>query len=221
FDVELLDKQILFVDLGAAIRAGADAVLTEVTSRVESHQPDFVAIDSFRSIGELHRTSDTARSFVYELATQMAGWGATTLLVGEYGREEFTAVPEFAVADGIIRLGSESQELTSVRAIEVMKLRGASYLSGRHFFDLRASGVVVYPRVSAPEGDGPTAAHARRDATGIAGLDELLGGGLPKASATVVQGPTGTGKTLLALSFAMEGLRRNENAVLFTLEETP
>lgn len=221
FDAGLLERQIVFVDLGAAIRSGAEATIAELASRVESIEPDLVAIDSFRAIGELLRTPDKARPFVYDLANQMAGWGATTLLVGEYVRAEFQSFAEFAIADGIICVGSERQGLTSVREIEILKLRGASYVSGRHFFDLNQDGVVVYPRVRAPSSSGDAPNIGERDPTGIAGLDDLLGGGLPSASATVVQGGTGTGKTLIGLTFLLEGVARGEKAVLFTLEETP
>jgi len=49
----------------------------------------------------------------------------------------------------------------------------------------------------------------------------MLEGGLPRSSATVVQGGTGTGKTLLGLQFLLEGARRGEAGILFMLEETP
>ena len=62
---------------------------------------------------------------------------------------------------------------------------------------------------------------ADRIHTGIAGLDALLLGGLPRASATLVEGGTGTGKTLVGLHFLLEGARREEPGILFTLEETP
>jgi circadian clock protein KaiC len=222
FDVELLEKQILFVDLGAAIKKGADATMTEILSRVEKHEPDFVAIDSFRSVAEmLPQSNSDRRSFVYELANHMIGWGATTFLVGEYVREEFSQFAEFAVADGIIRLGSERQELTSVRDFEVLKLRGAAYVSGRHFFDINAHGIHVYPRVSASPSCERAPSINQRDATGVAGLDELLDGGLPRGSSTVIQGGTGTGKTVLGLNFLLEGIARGETGVLFTMEETP
>jgi circadian clock protein KaiC len=58
-------------------------------------------------------------------------------------------------------------------------------------------------------------------ATGIGRLDELLDGGLPRASATFIEGGTGTGKTLLGLHFLVEGARNGEPGILFTLEETP
>lgn len=222
FDAALLEEKITFVDLGAAIRQGADAILAEIMSRVEDIEPAFVAIDSFRSIGELLRNADTARQFVYDLASHTAGWGATTLLVGEYSRPDLSEFPEFAVADGILRLGSERQELTSVRELEVLKMRGAAYVSGRHFFEIGGDGLSVYPRVSAPAptDSAPFPADAR-DKTGIEGLDDLLDGGLPKGSATVVQGGTGSGKTTLAMHFLLEGIRSGEKGAIFTFEETP
>lgn len=221
FDVEILDKQIQFVDLGTAIREGAEATITEIVSRVEKHEPDLVAIDSFRSIGELMQRPGTARSFVYDLANQMAGWGATTFLVGEYVRDDFHQFAEFAVADGIIRLGVERQDLTSIRELEILKLRGAAYVSGRHFFEIGQHGLYVYPRVSAPDSLGEAPSLTERDSIGVAGLDELLDGGLPRGSATVIQGGTGAGKTILSFNFLMAGIAQQEKAVLFTLEETP
>lgn len=57
--------------------------------------------------------------------------------------------------------------------------------------------------------------------TGIAGLDKLLGGGLPAGSATLVTGATGTGKTILQLQFLWNGLEKGEKALFMTLEESP
>jgi circadian clock protein KaiC len=76
--------------------------------------------------------------------------------------------------------------------------------------------------VRSPDADGRPSiwSLAGRAPTGIAGLDEMLGGGLPRASSTVIQGATGTGKTLLGLQFLLEGARRGEPGIHFTLEET-
>ncbi|MBI2862392.1 MAG: hypothetical protein HYX89_06210 [Chloroflexi bacterium] len=46
--------------------------------------------------------------------------------------------------------------------------------------------------------------------TGIVGLDELLGGGIPEGSWTLVSGPSGSGKTVLGMQFIWEGLQRKE-----------
>ena len=226
FDADLLDKNVTFVDLGNLVLNGAEKTLEAIKLRVETEEPTFVAIDSFRAVGELLRAQGgvgAARPFVYDLAVQTTSWGATTLLVGEYTREEFPAFAEFSVADGIIRLGSERQELTSVRELEVLKMRGAGYISGRHFFDITKRGVEFYPRVSAPAGlqNKGRPELSDRAVIGIEGLDGLLGGGIPRSTTTVIQGGTGSGKTMVSLRFLVEGANRGEKGVLFTLEETP
>jgi circadian clock protein KaiC len=58
-------------------------------------------------------------------------------------------------------------------------------------------------------------------ATGIAGLDEVTLGGLPRGRATLVCGGTGCGKTLFGLEFLIHGaIDRDEPGVLLTFEET-
>jgi circadian clock protein KaiC len=57
--------------------------------------------------------------------------------------------------------------------------------------------------------------------TGIQGLDEITGGGLPKGRSTLVCGGAGCGKTLLAMEFLVRGATQfNEPGVFMTFEET-
>jgi len=222
FDAALANKQIIIADLSAAVRKGADGTLTELSAMIEKHQPAFLAIDSFRTIVDHIDAGHVARSFVYDLATQTAGWGVTTLLVGEYVPDEFSKYAEFAIADGILRLGAEKQELTSVRQIEVLKLRGMDYVSGIHFLEISEKGASVFPRVRAPkQADVVPVQKPERVSTGVDGLDELFGGGIQRLGTTLLQGATGTGKTILSLQFLLAGARQGEKGILFTLEETP
>lgn len=55
---------------------------------------------------------------------------------------------------------------------------------------------------------------------GVEGLDDVLGGGLPRNHLYLVQGEPGVGKTTLALQFLMEGVRRNEKVLYISLAET-
>jgi circadian clock protein KaiC len=65
-----------------------------------------------------------------------------------------------------------------------------------------------------------TTVESLRLSTGIAGLDQILGGGLPRHRLHLLQGDPGTGKTTLALQFLLEGARRGESALYVSLSET-
>ena len=59
-----------------------------------------------------------------------------------------------------------------------------------------------------------------RAATGITGLDDVLGGGLPERHVYLVEGEPGSGKTTLGIQFLLEGLRCGEKGLYVTLSET-
>src|SRR3954464_4784792 len=62
---------------------------------------------------------------------------------------------------------------------------------------------------------------ARRQAkTGIAGLDEILRGGLPADRFYLLRGEPGVGKTTLALQFLLAGAAAGEKVLYITLSET-
>lgn len=56
--------------------------------------------------------------------------------------------------------------------------------------------------------------------TGVQGLDDILGGGLPSNRIYLLQGDPGVGKTTLALQFLLEGTRKGESGLYITLSET-
>jgi len=72
-------------------------------------------------------------------------------------------------------------------------------------------GMMMLPR----DPDAPPVAS-----TGIAGLDILLGGGLPREEMHLVQGVAGTGKTTIALQFLREGARLGESTLYLTLSQS-
>lgn len=80
------------------------------------------------------------------------------------------------------------------------------------------------PKVPAPM---PTAAAPQvlpppqpRAATGIDGLDNVLGGGFPRGHLYLVEGTPGAGKTTLGLQFLLEGQAQGERSLYVTLSET-
>src|SRR5215210_6761654 len=63
-------------------------------------------------------------------------------------------------------------------------------------------------------------ARSPRVATGVAGLDAILNGGLPRRRLYLVQGDPGVGKTTLALQYLLEGVRAGERVLYVTLSES-
>jgi circadian clock protein KaiC len=66
----------------------------------------------------------------------------------------------------------------------------------------------------------PSGTARSRATTGIGGLDDILGGGLPAHRLYVVEGDPGSGKTTFALQFLREGVRLGQKVLYVTLSET-
>src|SRR3989337_2811900 len=60
-----------------------------------------------------------------------------------------------------------------------------------------------------------------RVSTGVQGLDLMLRGGLPKSRPYIITGPPGSGKSILAMHFLVDGMRRGESCMLVALDEPP
>lgn len=70
-------------------------------------------------------------------------------------------------------------------------------------------------------GAGPESpvAGLERCATGIDGLDNVLGGGIPRGNMVLVAGSVGTGKTTLSLEFLVRGAERGERSLFVSVTE--
>src|SRR5688500_18220650 len=104
------------------------------------------------------------------------------------------------------------------RRLSVTKYRGRDFRGGYHDYAIRRGGLQVYPRLVAAE-------HRRessrdRLASGLAGLDRLLGGGLERGTSTLVQGAAGTGKSTIASLFCATAAERGEASALFIFDES-
>jgi circadian clock protein KaiC len=61
---------------------------------------------------------------------------------------------------------------------------------------------------------------SQKCSTGVPGLDDVLGGGLPRNCLHLIEGYPGVGKTTLAMQFLLEGKRLGETCLYVTLSET-
>jgi circadian clock protein KaiC len=75
----------------------------------------------------------------------------------------------------------------------------------------------VYPRLIAAEHRDDFEVTAVK--SGVPGLDDQLCGGIDKGSSTLVLGPAGSGKTILALQYVKAALQRGEKAAMFVFDE--
>ena len=228
FDGEAINQSIRFINLSEDAMAGElDKVLKRIVDEVTQHNPAFVFIDSFRSVilaGETGGNQHTRlQQFVQQLGMLMTSWQATTFLIGEYFTET-DANPVFTVSDGLIWLRQSVQRNSMVRQLEILKMRGQPTLPGLHTFRIGNAGVEVFPPASVailPLASANTATLAPRLLMGVAGLDEMLAGGLPRGYSLLVAGPSGSGKSLLAAAFLAEGARSGETGVIAAFEQHP
>jgi circadian clock protein KaiC len=228
FDSEAINHSVRFVNLSEDAMAGdLDPVLRRIVDEVTTHSPALVFVDSFRSAvfaseadGGPHAK---LQQFVQQLGMLMTSWQATTFLIGEYFNET-AANPVFTVADGLLWLHQSVQRNSMVRKIEIMKMRGQATLPGLHSFRMSTAGIKVFPpaAMALAKRDSATAvAKGSRLKVGVPQLDAMLGGGLPRGYSVLVAGPSGSGKSVLASTFLVEGVRHGEAGVIAAFEQHP
>jgi circadian clock protein KaiC len=228
YDSQALNHRIRFINLSEEAMAGdLDLVLRRIVDDVAAHAPALVFVDSFRSVMVAGENSGAPhhrlQQFVQQLGMLMTAWQATTFLIGEYF-DETDANPVFTVADGLIWLRQSVLRNSMVRKLEIMKMRGQPTLPGLHTYRITSAGITVFAPAAATAADhvAPKAAVvAPRARLGVAGLDEMLGGGLPRGFSLLVAGPSGSGKTVLSASFLAEGARLGEAGVIAAFEQRP
>jgi circadian clock protein KaiC len=222
FDREALGTKVIYEDLGHTLNeeglAGASTLLGELLRR---HRPGLVVIDSFRALQAYAADAETFRSFLHELAARLSALPITAFWVGEYATPELDDSPELAVADAIISLGTDRANDRDRRVLSVVKLRGSGSLSGKHAYRLASAGIDVFPRMAdAVEPDRYGGLHERMS-SGVSALDTMLYDGFYRGASTLLAGPSGIGKTLVALHFIYAGAQAGETGLIATFQENP
>jgi circadian clock protein KaiC len=222
FDAAAVGTSVFYEDLGqVAGRSGLAGVGDHVAAVIKDRRPGLVVIDSFKALHALADGHGEFRQFLHQLAGRLSAFPAASLWVGEYESAEAATSPEFAVADAIVELAAVPLGQREHRFLHIRKLRGSGFLSGQHGYRLTPHGLHLFPRLAdIPAADGYRLGD-KRITTGLAALDEMLGGGLWPGSATMIAGPSGSGKTIMGLHFIYGGAQRGERGVIATLQENP
>ena len=147
FDRHAIGRSVFYEDLGPAVAGadGLDAVTERIAALIKERRPGIIAIDSFKALAAFADDARAFRRFLHELAALLTAFPATSFWIGEYSEDETRSAPEFAVADGIISLATERASERTLRLIQVTKLRGSDFRSGRHAYRLSEDGITVFP----------------------------------------------------------------------------
>ncbi len=154
------------------------------------------------------------------LALLLTSYEATTFLVGEYAEGEHDNAV-FTVADGMLWLYQAIDRNSIVRKLQVVKMRGQGQIPGLHTARITDAGYSVFPRLLKPAEVITEHPLEHRLSTGVPGLDEMMGGGIPSGYSVLIAGPSGSGKTVLSNQFIVEGAKRGENGIVAIFEKRP
>lgn len=124
-----------------------------------------------------------------------------------------------SIVHGVIHLQKLHPEFGDERRrLNVVKVRGVKFLGGHHDYVIQRGGLKVFPRMV-------SANNMKKHISGkvlseLPEFDKLLGGGIDSGTSNLFMGPAGTGKSSLALQYAMAACNRGEHVAVYSFEES-
>jgi circadian clock protein KaiC len=197
------------VELGETVRG--------VMERVEAVRPRRVVLDSLSELRLLAQNPLRYRRQILALKHFFSNRSCTVLVLDDRTSEPGD-LQLHSIAHGVISLDQTATGFGAERRqLRIVKMRGIKYSGGFHDMAIISGGVCVYPRLIASEhpGDPDTTMLA----TGVEGLDALLGGGLVPGTTTLLNGPAGVGKTTASVRCMVSALEQGKRAAYFLFDE--
>jgi circadian clock protein KaiC len=192
--------------------------IDRILEKVEEIQPRRIVFDSLSELRLLSEKSLRYRRQILALKQYFSGKQCTVLLLDDMSGTRHDLQVQ-SIAHAVIRLEYFHSDYGATRRrLVVLKFRGKEFRGGYHDYRIVRGGVRVFPRLEATEQTRfePLA----RLPSGLDELDDLMGGGLEKGTSTLFVGAPGTGKSTLAVQFALAAARRGEVASLFLFDES-
>lgn len=185
--------------------------------QIEGSQPRRLVIDS---LSELRLLSDTPlryRRQILALKQYLGGRKVTGVFLDDHVTEGGDLHVQ-SIAHGVVTLEQRDADYGAARRrVKIAKLRGVEFIDGYHDATIEPGGFRVFPRLVS---GSPLRSFDMSVATsGVAELDLLVGGGLERGTSCLLSGPAGTGKSSLALQFALAAAGRKEKVLLCLFEE--
>ena len=220
-EMSAIEKQLDLAEQNTLFHA-SEIELTETTKllleAVDKVRPTRCAFDSLSELRLLSHDALRYRRQILSFKQYFAGRNCTTLLLDD-NTAEGSDSHVLSLAHGVFVLQQLAPEYGGARRrLTVQKVRGITYRGGYHDYVIATGGIQIFPRLVAAE-------HHRRFrnenlSSGLPELDSLLGGGLPRGTTTLFSGPPGSGKSNLALTYAMAAARQGEKVAIYTFDES-
>jgi len=192
--------------------------IQKLTQLIEKERPARLVIDSLSELRLLAADKMRYRRQVLALKHFFVGRDTTVLLLDDRTGEGSDMQLQ-SIAHGVLRLEKVQRSYgVTRRHIEIVKLRGSAYREGFHDYTIEKGGLHVYPRLVANEHN--TTFSAERIKSDIPTLDIMFGGGINRGSTTLLLGPSGSGKSSLAMVYAYAAAKRGDRAIIYTFDET-
>jgi circadian clock protein KaiC len=180
--------------------------------------PMRVVFDSLSELRLLAGNSLRYRRQILALKQFFAGRNCTVLMLDDMTAVEHDLQVQ-SISHAVLRLEQINPDYGNARRrLILLKYRGQSFRSGYHDYKIAQGGLIVFPRLVAAEHVEPTTQV--KMPSGVRELDDLLGGGMERGTSALLMGAPGTGKSSVAVQFALAGARRGECAALFIFDES-
>jgi len=196
--------------------------LTETTRKVldaiERLNPKRLVFDSLSELRLLAQSSLRYRRQILALKQFFVGRQCTVIMLDDR-TSEGPDLQLHSIAHGVVGLETSTPSYGHMRRqLRVLKFRGSDFASGFHDFAIRENGITVFPRLVAAD-RGVVFERALIE-SGVDRLDALLGGGVARGTSTLLVGPPGSGKSILAFQYAAAAAARGDHAAAFMFDET-
>jgi circadian clock protein KaiC len=193
-------------------------VVERLANRVEQAGAARVVIDSMVEIRLLARDSAHYRRQIIALRERLSRVGATVILLDDITPDGREFELQGAV-HGVIMLEYEERSFGAARRrLHVVKLRGGNFQSGWHDYVIQTGEILVFPSLIAQEHHRPL--QNIEIFSGVNSMDRLFGGPLTAGSSTMLLGPSGIGKTTLALQYAVAAVKAGHKVAYFNFDES-
>ncbi|ESQ79423.1 hypothetical protein AEYBE204_10475 [Asticcacaulis sp. YBE204] len=220
FDPSRIPDYLAYLSAFNEVKEGGLKALLDLLRReVMRRRTGLLVIDGLVSAQTSAATDQQFKEFIHDLQ-EIAIATNCTMFLTTTARERVS--PEQTMVDGLIQLTSRSYGWQTASDLQVTKLRGSGFLRGRHSYKITEAGLTLYPRIESlysrpTQNERPEFGSVT---SGIDQLDVMLGKGLPRASTTMLAGPSGIGKTTIGLQF-LAASAPDEPGLMFSFYETP